>query len=147
MNFILCLGIIIRFSPTNLCKCFTKSSLSKIFSGFPIHHFILDIWFNTDFHNRFFKPLVLVDANKNLTCGTILAAYEKEKENKDYEHLDKLIVWDMRNYKPGKYKKGKIWDPSKDKIYKSKMEVSGNNLLVSGCILVLCREQTWIGLP
>ncbi len=87
------------------------------------------------------------EQNKNLTCGTILAAYEKEKENKDYEHLDKLIVWDMKHYKPGKYKKGKIWDPSKDKIYKSKMEVSGNNLLVSGCILVICREQTWFGLP
>ena len=87
------------------------------------------------------------EKNNNLTCGTIIAAFEKEKENRDYEHLDKLIVWDMRNYKPGKYKKGKIWDPSKDKIYKSKMEVSGNNLLVSGCILVICREQTWVGLP
>ena len=53
----------------------------------------------------------------------------------------------MKNYKPGKYKKGKIWDPSKDKIYKSKMEVSDNNLLVSGCIFVICREQTWVGLP
>ena len=87
------------------------------------------------------------EKNNNLTCGTIIAAYEKEKENKDYEHLDKLIVWDMKNYEPGKYIKGKIWDPSKDKIYKSKMEVSGNNLLVSGCILVLCREQTWVGIP
>ena len=87
------------------------------------------------------------EKNNNLTCGTIIAAYEKEAENKDYEHLNKLIVWDMKNFKPGKYKKGKIWDPSKDKIYKSKMEVSGNNLLVSGCILVICREQTWVGLP
>jgi len=87
------------------------------------------------------------EKNNNLTCGTIIAAYEKETENKEYEHLDKLIVWDMKHYMPGKYKKGKIWDSSKDKIYKSKMEVSGNNLLVSGCILVICREQTWVGLP
>ena len=84
------------------------------------------------------------EKNNNLTCGTIIAAYEKETENKDYKHLDKLIVWDMNNYKPGKYKKGKIWDPSKDKIYSSKMELKSNNLEVSGCILVLCRAQIWL---
>ncbi len=88
----------------------------------------------------------LCENNKKLTCGKIVEAEWDDNGSKitDYEHLNKLIVWDMKNSGQGKYKKGKIWDPSKDKVYSSKMELKGSSLDVSGCILVLCRAQTWL---
>ena len=55
----------------------------------------------------------------------------------DYEHLNKPIVWGMKNISPGKFKKGKIWRPTDDKTFNSKMEIEGDNLKVSG-VYLLC---------
>ena len=43
----------------------------------------------------------------------------------------------------GRYRGGKIWAPDRDKTYKSKMLLDGDVLSVSGCVLVICRDQTW----
>ncbi|MEO0924159.1 MAG: DUF2147 domain-containing protein, partial [Pseudomonadota bacterium] len=34
--------------------------------------------------------------------------------------------------------------PDRDKVYKSKMSLSGNALKVSGCVAVICRSQNWV---
>jgi uncharacterized protein (DUF2147 family) len=49
----------------------------------------------------------------------------------------------MKDHGDGKYSKGTIWDPVKDKVYKSKMEVKGDELDVDGCISVICVGQHW----
>ena len=88
--------------------------------------------------------------NKQLSCGTIKAAIKKDgSKNATYEHLGKLMVWNMKDAGQGKYKGGKIWDPSENnedgskKIYNSKMALSGNVLRVDGCILFFCKGQDW----
>ena len=43
----------------------------------------------------------------------------------------------------GKYKKGKIWNPTNDKEYNSKMVLKGSTLDVSGCVWGICQAQTW----
>ena len=43
----------------------------------------------------------------------------------------------------GKYKKGKIWNPTNDKEYNSKMVLKGSILDVSGCVWGICQAQTW----
>ena len=43
----------------------------------------------------------------------------------------------------GAYSGGKIWAPDREKTYNSNMELSGRNLEVSGCVLVICRAQSW----
>ena len=35
------------------------------------------------------------------------------------------------------------WAPDRDKVYSSKMELSGSILEVSGCVFGICRAQTW----
>ena len=84
--------------------------------------------------------------NKSLSCGVIENAIDKKgKISKTYEHTGKLLVWDMRDDGNGKYSGGKIWDPTEDKIYSSKMEnVTKKKLSVSGCVLVFCKAQEWI---
>ncbi len=79
-----------------------------------------------------------------LSCATILKAYKSENDiNESYEHLGKLIVEDMENIGNGKFKGGTIWDPSEDKTYASKMNFSGKDMNVEGCILFFCRAQLW----
>ena len=88
--------------------------------------------------------------NKELSCGTIKTAIKKDgSENVAYEHLGKLMVWNMKDAGSGKYKSGKIWDPSENnedgskKIYNSKMAINGDVLTVDGCILFFCKGQDW----
>ena len=60
------------------------------------------------------------------------------------EHKNKAIIWDMVNKGGGKYADGKIWSPDRDKTYDSKLELNGDALKVSGCVLFLCRDGgTW----
>ena len=89
--------------------------------------------------------------NSDLSCGTINKAIKEDgTANKSYEHLGKLMVWNMTDAGAGKFKGGKIWDPSENnedgskKIYNSKMSLTGNVLRVDGCILFFCKGQDWI---
>ena len=88
--------------------------------------------------------------DSQMSCGTIKKAIRKDgSTNQDYEHLGELMVWDMKTGTEGRYKGGKIWDPSENnddgsrKIYNSKMELKGNVLEVQGCILFFCKGQDW----
>lgn len=79
-----------------------------------------------------------------LTCGTILAAYDKTGTRDDaYQHLGKPIVWDMVDDGDGSWSGGMIWAPDRDKTYSSNMELQGSNLRVEGCVAIICRGQTW----
>ena len=75
-------------------------------------------------------------------CGTIAKAFDASGPI-DSENVGKQIVWDMTPEGSGKYGSGKIWRPSNDKVYRSKMALNGNTLKVSGCIGPICLGQTW----
>ena len=88
--------------------------------------------------------LVNVEPCGDKICGTIKDAFDLEGQPMvDYEHKGKQMIWDMVPSGEGNWSKGKIWDPSKDKTYKSKMSLSGDTLNVSGCIAFICRSQSW----
>ena len=64
--------------------------------------------------------------NANRLCGTIEAAYAADGATNDaYEHLGRLIVWDMQSKEDGFWTKGKIWAPDTDKTYNSEMRLVG----------------------
>lgn len=75
-------------------------------------------------------------------CGTIARTFNSDGEYKS-ANLGRKLVWDMTPAGGGDYESGKVWQPSKDKTYKSKMSLSGNTLKVSGCIGPICKKQTW----
>ncbi len=76
-------------------------------------------------------------------CGTIARTFNSDGEYKS-ANLGKRIVWDMVPEGNGRYGDGKIWRPSNDKVYRSKMRLNGNSLKVSGCIGPICLGQTWL---
>lgn len=75
-------------------------------------------------------------------CGSIARTFDGTGEVKT-DLLGKPIVWDMQAQGGGKYAGGKIWQPSTDKVFNSKMVMTGNQLKVSGCVGPICKAQTW----
>ena len=75
-------------------------------------------------------------------CGVIARTFDSTGETKS-ANIGKQLVWGMVAKGNGSYAKGKIWQPSKDKVYKSKMSLSGDVLKVSGCIGPICKKQKW----
>ena len=75
-------------------------------------------------------------------CGTITRTFNSDGEYKS-ANIGKQLVWDMQSNGGGAYAGGKIWQPSTDKVFKSKMALNGNTLKVSGCVGPICKKQTW----
>ena len=77
-------------------------------------------------------------------CGFLRKSFDSNGKAVETEHKNKAIIWDMVNKGGGKYTGGKIWSPDRDKTYDSKLELNGDELKVSGCVLFLCRDGgTW----
>jgi len=76
-------------------------------------------------------------------CGVIRKAFNPDGSPRQSQNIGKRMIWDMRPQGDGQYGKGRIWAPDRDKVYSSKMELSGNSLTVSGCVMGICRAQSW----
>ncbi len=77
-------------------------------------------------------------------CGTLVKAFDGSGKEIDSPNVGRQIVWDMVAYGDGVYDDGKIYSPDRDKTYNGEMQLSGNGLTVSGCVLGICRDGgTW----
>jgi uncharacterized protein (DUF2147 family) len=77
-------------------------------------------------------------------CGTLVKSFNSSGQNTKSANVGRKIVWDMTATGEGAYGGGKIWSPDRDKTYSSKMQLKGDSLAVSGCILMICRDGgTW----
>lgn len=76
-------------------------------------------------------------------CGTIERARNLDGVEGPYPHVGRKMIWDMAADGAGEWSNGKIWHPEKDKVFKSKMELQGDALKVSGCVLGICLGQEW----
>ena len=79
-------------------------------------------------------------------CGTLITSFDSAGKEFKSENEGKQIIWDMVPEGNGAYGNGKIWSPDQDKVYLSKMQMSGNKLTVKGCVLggLVCRDGgTW----
>ena len=74
-------------------------------------------------------------------CGTIVGAFGGATE----ANVGKPIIWDMVPEGPNEWENGKIWKADEDEVYDSEMELKGDVLEVSGCILFgqICKSQSW----
>lgn len=54
------------------------------------------------------------------------------------------MIRDFRPVAPGRWEGGKIYDPKSGKTYASKLRVAPDGALkVDGCVLMICKTQTW----
>ena len=80
-----------------------------------------------------------------MICGVLVKAFDSSGAETPSDNIGKQIVWDMSASGAGTYEGGKVWAPDRNKIYKGKMQLSGDDLAVSGCVLggVICRASDW----
>ncbi len=85
-------------------------------------------------------------------CGTVTwlqRAGVKDTSNPDPSLRERpvlgmLLIRDFKQAAPGRWTDGKIYDPESGKTYNSKIRINGDGTLkVEGCVLVVCRAQTW----
>ena len=76
-------------------------------------------------------------------CGTLQKAFNADGTERASDALGRQIVWDMQPAGGGKYEGGRIWDPQRDKTFRSKMALEGDSLNVSGCVGPFCVAQRW----
>lgn len=77
-------------------------------------------------------------------CGTLGRAFDPAGVEVPSPYDGQPMIWDMRAGGEGQYSGGKIWAPDRDKTYNSRMTLDGDQLIVKGCVLGICRGQTWM---
>lgn len=76
-------------------------------------------------------------------CGQLIQAFGPGGAPVEGGSVGTRIIWEMQPAGGGSYTKGKIYAPDRDRTYSSKMQLQGDVLSVSGCILGICRAQRW----
>lgn len=77
-------------------------------------------------------------------CGRIVGARNADGVTGPYEHMDKLMIRDMKaDAEAGSWSGGTIWDPRRDRTFNSRMSLENGRLKVAGCVLGVCQSQIW----
>jgi len=80
---------------------------------------------------------------QNRLCGTLIAAQDSAGRAVQSPNVGRQIVWDMEPTGSGQYRNGQVYAPDRDRTYNARMELRGDTLGVSGCVLMICRESAW----
>ena len=77
-------------------------------------------------------------------CGTISRTFDSTGEYQS-PNIGRQIVIDMVPQGGGEYE-GSVWRPSNDRIYIGRMNLSGNQITLRGCVAggLICARQTWV---
>lgn len=72
-------------------------------------------------------------------CGTLVKSFDGAGKEMASPNNGKMIISETVAAGAGSYK-GKVWSPDRDKTYNSRLELAGDTLKVSGCVLGICRD-------
>ena len=76
-------------------------------------------------------------------CGTLIRSFDSAGNEVASDFNGRNIISETVARGGGEYR-GKVYAPDRDKTYNSRLQLSGNALSVSGCVLGVCREGgTW----
>ena len=105
---------------------------------------LFGVWKSAADDNGKFGHIEMQDCDGKI-CGTLIKSFALSGKEVSSPNVGKLTVWGMKSKGDDKYAGGKLWSPDRDKTYKSKLRLTGDNLQVSGCILIICWDGgTWI---
>lgn len=79
----------------------------------------------------------------NRICGTLVQAFDGAGQTMSSPNVGRQIVWDMEPQGNGRFRNGRVWAPDRDQTYNARMQMEGDRLTVSGCVLVFCRDAVW----
>ena len=72
-------------------------------------------------------------------CGVLVQSFDQAGKQIKTPIDGRKIVWDMKAGANKTYGGGKGWSPEANKTYTGKLSIKGNQLMVKGCVLAICR--------
>ncbi len=105
----------------------------------PVH----GVWMTQPDDNGNFGHVRMQTCPDGLICGGLVAAFDGAGQSMESPNIGRAIVWEMEPQGDGQYRNGRVYAPDRDRTYSSRMELRGDTLGVSGCVLGICREQEW----
>lgn len=74
-------------------------------------------------------------------CGTLIEAFDASGSTMTSENVGRQIIWDTVPEGGGEYR-GRLYSPDRERTYRSRLQLSGDQLVVSGCVMggAVCRE-------
>ena len=100
------------------------------------------IWATAPDDNGNFGHIRVTNCDDTI-CGALIRAFGPDGQEMESENVGRAIVWGMEPRGDGQYRGGRVWAPDRDQTYSARMELSGDRLSVSGCVLLFCREAVW----
>ncbi|WP_342076227.1 DUF2147 domain-containing protein [Yoonia sp. SS1-5] len=77
-------------------------------------------------------------------CGTLIKSFDSNANEISSNFTGRNIISETVANGGGAYS-GKVYSPDRDKTYSSKLQLNGDQLSVSGCVLGICRNGgTWV---
>ncbi|KAA9005697.1 DUF2147 domain-containing protein [Histidinibacterium aquaticum] len=90
------------------------------------------------------RGIVRVESCGAALCGTLIEARDPSGARMESPNVGRQIIFDTTASGGGEYR-GKVWSPDRDKTYNSRLQLTGDQLSVSGCVLGICRDGgTWV---
>jgi uncharacterized protein (DUF2147 family) len=76
-------------------------------------------------------------------CGTLIKSFNSAGAEIASDHTGSNIISATTPRGDGEYR-GKVFSPDRGKTYNSRLQLTGDTLAVSGCVLGICRDGgTW----
>ncbi|MAU51936.1 MAG: imidazoleglycerol-phosphate dehydratase [Roseovarius sp.] len=76
-------------------------------------------------------------------CGKLVKSFNSAGEEIPSDNIGRNIISGTVPTGDGEYR-GKVYSPDRGKTYNSRLQLNGDSLKVSGCVLGICRDGgTW----
>ena len=76
-------------------------------------------------------------------CGTLVKSFDANGNDMASANIGRQIISQTVARGNGEYR-GKVYSPDRDKTYNSRLQLTGDTLAVSGCVIGICRDGgTW----
>ena len=122
-----------------ICAVFGLIFAASVVAADPIY----GLWQTIPDDNGNFGHIEVQDCDGTI-CGVLMKSFDTAGKSIESDNIGKRIIWNMKSKGDGKYGGDKIWSPDTDKTYASKLELVGDELKVSGCVFIVCRDGgTW----
>ncbi|MBF9059659.1 DUF2147 domain-containing protein [Rhodobacterales bacterium HKCCSP123] len=75
-------------------------------------------------------------------CGTLVQAFDGSGASMQTDNIGRQIIWDTNPTGTAGEYRGMLYSPDRDRNYRSRLQLSGTSLSVSGCVMggAVCRE-------
>jgi uncharacterized protein (DUF2147 family) len=83
--------------------------------------------------------LIQVSICGDALCGVLVKAFGADGAEMASPNVGRQLIWDTRPSGNGEYR-GRVYSPDRDQEYNSRLQLTGDSLSVSGCVLGICRE-------